>query len=202
MTHSVLYADLCRPAGRVQARLYDVVLTLSASWLLALSAQLAFRIGPVPLTAQTFAVTLTGALLGSRRGALAVLAYLAQGAAGMPFFANGAAGLPYMLGPTGGYLLGFAGAAWLTGFLAERGWDRHLGRTLAMMTLGHGVIFAGGLLWLTVLVGASTAIKAGLLPFLPGCILKVCLAAAVLPGGWKLTRFLEQMKDNRTQDGD
>lgn len=192
MNSSMTYADVARPTARSRAVAYDLSLILGGSLFLALCAQASVRIGIVPITGQTFGVVMVGALLGSRRGALAVLAYLAEGASGMPVFANGAAGLPYMLGPTGGYLLGFAPAAWLTGALAERGWDRHVGATLLAMTLGHAVLFATGLAWLSCYFalasswqGVGHVFAVGLLPFLPGTVLKVCLATALLPMGWK-----------------
>jgi len=184
------YADLLRPSVRSRSLIYDMALVLGGSLVVALSAQISFRIGPVPLTAQTLAVVLVGALLGSRRGALALAAYLLEGAAGMPVFANGMAGIAYMAGPTGGYMAGFVGAAWLTGFLAERGWDRRTVTTLAMMIAGHAVIFVPGLIWLAVLTNSQAAVSAGLVPFLPGCVVKICLATFLLPSGWKiLQRF-------------
>src|SRR3989454_10731744 len=102
----------------------QVGLVIGFSLLTALSAQIVIPIGPVPITGQTFAVLLTGALLGSRLGAMAMIAYLIEGASGLPFFAGGMAGLPHLLGPTGGYLVAFPAAAFITGAFAEHGWDR------------------------------------------------------------------------------
>src|ERR1044072_1187364 len=96
-----------------------VSLVIAFSLLNALAAQIAIPIGPVPITMQTFAVTLTGALLGSRLGAAALIAYLIEGAVGLPFFAAGTAGLGVLLGPTGGYLVSFPAAAYITGAFAE-----------------------------------------------------------------------------------
>src|SRR5256714_9314604 len=108
---------------------FDVVrqvgLVIGFSLLTALSAQIVIPIGPVPITGQTFAVLLTGALLGSRLGAMAMIAYLIEGASGLPFFAGGMSGLPHLLGPTGGYLISFPAAAFVTGAFAENGWDKH-----------------------------------------------------------------------------
>lgn len=191
---SLTYADLARPADRQKALIYDLTLVMGGSVLLALCARVSFYLGAVPTTGQTFGVLLIGALLGSRRGTLAVAAYLGEGAAGLPVFASGMAGIPYMLGPTGGYLLGFLPAAWLAGALAERGWDKRVGTTLLAMTLSDGVVFAVGLLWLAAATAAagtadaSTVLTVGLLPFLPGEVLKICLATALLPTGWKLLR--------------
>ena len=185
----MVYADLLRPTMRRSALLYDAALVLGASLVIALSAQVAIQLpfSPVPITGQTMAVLLVGALLGSRRGALAVLAYIAEGLAGLPVFAGGAAGLARLFGPTGGYLVGFVAAAFLVGRLAERGWDRRFGTTLAAMTLGNLVIYGVGAVWLAVFVGGlSRAWSLGVLPFLPGDAIKIVLAAVLLPGGWKL----------------
>lgn len=182
---NVACAELFRPEIRRKALAYDATLVVSASLVLALSAQLAVPIGPVPFTAQTLAVTLLGSLLGARRGALAVAAYLAQGAMGLPWFAGGMGGLAHLLGPTGGYLLGFLPAAALCGWFAERGWDRRLPATLAYLTLGHACIFAVGLAWLSLLTSPALALATGFYPFLLGAVLKIALATALLPLGWK-----------------
>ena len=144
---------------------------------------------PVPLTGQTFAVLLTGALLGPRLGALAMLAYLAEGAAGLPFFRGGAGGVGHLAGPTAGYLFAFPAAAYVTGYLAERGWDRRFLTAAAAMALGSFVILAGGWAWLALMFkGGAEAFRLGVAPFLPGDVLKIALAAAVLPTGWALLR--------------
>ncbi|HEX7313541.1 MAG TPA: biotin transporter BioY [Pyrinomonadaceae bacterium] len=144
---------------------------------------------PVPLTGQTFAVLLTGALLGPRLGALAMLAYLLEGAAGLPFFRGGAGGVGHLFGPTAGYLFAFPVAAYVTGYLAERGWDRRFVTAAAAMALGSFVILAGGWAWLTFLSGdAAQAFRLGVGWFLVGDVVKVALAAAALPAGWALLR--------------
>lgn len=169
------------------ALLYDLALIAAGSLLIALSAQVAIRLpfSPVPVTGQTFGVLFVASILGRARGPAAVLAYLAEGAAGLPVFAGLAAGPAILLGPTGGYLLGFVPAAWLCGALAERGWDRTPLRTTASMILGNIAIFALGLPWLARFVGASNVWALGFWPFLPGDIVKIGLAAALLPLGWK-----------------
>src|SRR5207302_10287967 len=125
----------------------QVGLVIGFSLLTALSAQVVIPIGPVPITGQTFAVLLTGALLGSRLGALAMIAYLIEGASGLPFFAGGMAGLPHLLGPTGGYLVAFPAAAFITGAFAEQGWDRKFLTAAAAMAVGSVVIIASGWVW-------------------------------------------------------
>ena len=152
-----------------------------------LAAQVTIRLpfSPVPITGQTLAVLLVGALLGSRRGAASMLAYLAEGLIGLPVYAGGASGLAYAMGPTGGYLVGFVAAAYVAGWLAERGWDRRVGTTALAMLTGNAAIYAFGLSWLAVYVGRQT-IALGLLPYIVGDVAKLILAALSLPAGWKL----------------
>ncbi|MCP4581851.1 MAG: biotin transporter BioY [candidate division Zixibacteria bacterium] len=182
------YADILRPAAKRNALAYDIVMVLAGSFVLALASQLAVRLpfSPVPVTAQTLAVLLVGATLGAKRGSLAVIAYLTQGAAGLPVFAGGLSGVAYMAGPTGGYLAGFVMAAYVTGFCAEKGWDRNVVSTIMAMALGNIAIYLIGITWLSVYVGAGNAFYTGLYPFVIGDILKLLVAAAILPAGWKL----------------
>jgi biotin transport system substrate-specific component len=201
MIAELTVADLARPGEKRLARLYDAALVAGGSVLIALCTQVAVG-APVPMTGQTFAVLMVGALLGSRRGALSVLAYIAQGLAGLPVFSYGNSGLKALAGPTGGYLIGFIGAAWLVGALAERGWDRRAGTTVLAMVLGNVVLYACGLLWLSCLVyllgrPLGDVLAIGLYPFLPGEALKVALAAAFLPAGWKLIRHFGFEKNSR-----
>ena len=185
---SLAYADIFRPAARKQALVYDTVLVLAGSFVLALASQLAIRFpfSPVPVTAQTLAVLIIGAVMGSKRGALAVIAYLAQGAAGLPVFAGGLSGVAYMAGPTGGYLAGFALAAYVTGFCAEKSLDRYMLTAILAMVLGNIAIYLIGLAWLAVYVGINNAFTLGLYPFVIGDILKLAIASMLLPAGWKL----------------
>jgi biotin transport system substrate-specific component len=166
--------------------LLDAALILAGSVLVALSARVAIPLPftPVPVTAQTFAVLLVGAALGSRRGALALVAYLAEGAAGMPVFSGGGCCVAWLAGPTAGYLWSYPLAAFTVGALAERGWDRSPGRAGLAMLAGNGVIYVVALPWLASFVGAGQVLEAGLLPFIPGDLLKVALAAAALPAAW------------------
>jgi biotin transport system substrate-specific component len=190
MIAGLTIADLARPSERRLAHLYDAVLIVGGSLVMALCAQIAIGY-PVPITGQTFAVLMIGALLGSRRGALCVLTYLAEGLAGLPVFAQGRAGLADLLGPTGGYLVGFVFAAYVVGALSDRTWDRRVSTTIAAMILGSLVIYACGLAWLLCLAHVFAkslgggVLAVGLYPFLIGDLLKVALAAVLLPGGWK-----------------
>ncbi|MBA7597781.1 MAG: biotin transporter BioY [Calditrichaeota bacterium] len=193
------YADILRPRARRLAWLYDLTLVLGGSLLVALSAQVAFPLpfSPVPVTAQTLAVLLVGALLGGVRGGVSLLLYLGQGVAGLPVFAAGGAGVAYFLGPTGGYLLGFVAGATLTGLLAERGWDRRIATTLMAMLLGIAAIYATGLAWLALFAVTDNVLAAGLYPFMPGAVIKIVAAALLLPQGWKLLGRRFEVKTGR-----
>ena len=191
MVTNATVADLLRPCEGRLAGFYDLALIVGGSLLIDLCAQVRILLpfGPVPVTGQTFAVLMTGALLGSRRGGLAVLAYLIEGLAGLPVFAFGG-GAAALVGPTGGYLMGFLPAAYITGLLAERGWDRRIGKTMLAMVLGNAVLYTCGLFWLCCLMGAGKRVLiVGLYPFVVGDLLKIVLAAILLPSGWKLLEY-------------
>lgn len=168
----------------------QVGLVIGFSLLTALAAQVVIPIGPVPITGQTFAVLLTGALLGPRLGAMAMIAYLIEGASGLPFFAGGGFGLVHLMGPTGGYLVAFPAAAFITGAFAEHGWDRRFFSAAAAMAIGSIVIIVCGCIWFSVVThtGIANAILVTVAPFILGDVVKILLAAAVLPSGWKLLR--------------
>jgi len=178
------------PAGKLKAHtwLYDSFLVLGGSLVLALSAQVAIPLpfSPVPITGQTFAVLVIGMLLGRWRGAGVVVAYLIEGCTGLPVFAEGKMGLAVLLGPTGGYLVSFVPAAFLVGYLAEKGWDRKIPTTFLAMILGNVIIFGLGAAWLSKFVGADRALSLGVYPFLIGDAIKIGLATFALPGAWKL----------------
>lgn len=165
-------------------------LVIVFSLFIAACAQFAIHIGPIPITGQTFAVLLTGALLGSRLGAAAVIAYLIEGALGLPFFAGGGAGLVRFLGPTGGYLVAFPAAAFIVGAFAEHGWDKRYPTAVAAMAIGSLIIFLGGWAWFAILTNTPpvAAFKLAVLPFLLGDVVKIALGAAVLPTGWALLK--------------
>lgn len=194
MTAGLTIADLVRPTEKRNARIYDAALIAGGSLVIAGSAQIAVGL-PVPVTGQTFAVLMLAALLGSRRGVLCVLAYLAEGLMGLPVFSQGRAGPAMFFGPTGGFLLGFVPAACVVGALAERGWDRRAITTMLAMVLGSVAMYACGLAWLSCLdnllgrpLGGSV-LAVGLYPFLVGDVLKIVLATFLLPCGWKLIEY-------------
>ncbi len=188
-------ADLLRPASAGASGLpWNLGLVIAGSLLVAAAARVAIQLpfSPVPVTMQSLAVLLVGALLGPGRGAAALATYLAQGAAGLPVFAAGAAGPLVLVGPTAGYLLAFVPAAALVGWLAARGWDRRPAGTLLAMTLGTALVLVVGTAWLAVMLrSVETAIAVGLAPFVPGAMVKIAIATIVLPAGWRWLRRLE-----------
>jgi biotin transport system substrate-specific component len=183
--------DRLWPAGGMSKGLRAVILAIVGSLLLWISARIQVPFWPVPMTMQTFVVLVLGMAYGWRLGAATLLLYLAQGAVGLPVFAGTPEkriGLAYMLSGTGGYLVGFLLAAAVCGYLAERGWDRKFWTTCLAMLIGNAVIYVPGLLWLGTLFGWDKPILAwGLTPFLLGDLVKLALAATVLPLAWKLT---------------
>jgi biotin transport system substrate-specific component len=168
-----------------QTVLRQALLVMGTAAFVALSAQVRFGLPftPVPVTGQTFAVLLTGALLGSRLGAASLGSYWVMGACGLPFFNGWGGGWAIASGPTGGYVVGFIAAAFVVGWFAERGWDR--GRwVIVPLLIGNALLYVPGLLWLARYVGPHAVWQAGLWPFLPGDLLKLVAAAVALPAGW------------------
>ncbi|SDA59473.1 biotin transporter BioY [Mesorhizobium qingshengii] len=148
---------------------------------LALSSYIEVPMVPVPVTMQTFAVTLIGALYGWRLGAVTIAAWLVEGAVGFPVLAGGAAGVAHFVGPTGGYLFAFPITGALVGWLAERGWNgNRVVFAFAAMLLGNLACLVLGTAWLAVMIGAEKAITFGFLPFIVGGLLKSALGAATL----------------------
>lgn len=186
-THSATLADRLWRGDQALPR--KVILAIAGSLALWASAKLQVPFYPVPMTMQTFVVLVIGMAYGWRLGAATVLLYLAEGAAGLPVFAGTpekGIGLAYMVGPTGGYLLGFVLSAALVGWLAQRGWGRNLATTFAAMALGTAMILGIGVLWLGAVLGWDKPIlEFGLYPFLPGAAFKIALAAVVLPLAWR-----------------
>lgn len=167
-----------------------VSLVFAFSLLTALAAQIVIPIGPVPITGQTFAVLLTGALLGSRLGAMAMVVYLIEGASGLPFFYGGHGGLTHLLGPTGGYLVAFPAGAFVAGAFAENGWDKRFSTAVVAMAVGSIVILLSGLAWFAAVTHTPliTAFKVSVAPHIAGDVIKILLAAAALPAGWALLK--------------
>lgn len=173
-----------------KTRWMEVPLLLGLNLVLVASAYLSISLpfSPVPITGQTFGVLLIAMALGRVRGTAVVLAYLLEGAAGLPVFAGGSAGVAVIAGPTGGYLLGFVVAAWTVGYLADHAWDRTVVRSVAAMSIGTAIIFICGLAWLARFVPADALLTAGLTPFIPGALVKIALASVLLPAIWRFVR--------------
>ncbi len=167
-----------------------VAALLVGTGLLTVSARVRFELGfsPVPITGQTFAVLLIGAVYGSRLGAVTVFAYLIEGVSGLPVFAGGASGWAYFSATSGGYFVGFIGAAYMVGWLAERGWDRSALTMAVAMAIGNVVIYVPGWWWLMYELGISTGYSwdIGVQPFLIGDALKIGLASGLLPTAWAI----------------
>lgn len=173
-----------------RVRVRTPALIIGFALLTALAAQITFPLPwtPVPVTGQTFAVLVTGAALGWRRGAAAQLLYVALGAVGLPFYADGASGWEVATGATGGYLVGFILSAAIVGALAERRQDRSVLTSVPAMLGGTALIYLTGVSWLAHSLGvdATTALELGLTPFVIGDAVKLVAAGLVLPAAWRL----------------
>lgn len=179
-------------AARIVNLLRALFLALAGSALIAVSSKLQVPMVPVPMTMQTLVILVIGMACGWRLGGLTLLLYLAEGAVGLPVFAGTperGLGLTYMVGSTGGYLLGFLLAALVVGLLAEAGWDRTVPLAAAAMLIGNVVIYVPGLLWLgTVLGWDNPILQWGLTPFIVGDLVKLAMAALLMPAAWRLVR--------------
>lgn len=174
--------------------LTDALLVLAGTTLVALAAQVSIPLPftPVPITGQTFAVLLVGASLGPILGCSSLLLYFGVGVAGAPVFAQQGHGWEKIVGASGGYIVGFILAAAVTGYLAQRRWDRRFSSSLGAMLTGNVVIYLVGLPWLAVVLdtGLEKTLELGLYPFIVGDLLKLYLAGALLPTAWMLVRRL------------
>jgi biotin transport system substrate-specific component len=186
---TISFVDALWPVRGGGRLLRAAVLAVLGSALLTISAKIQVPFYPVPMTMQTLVVLLIGMAFGARLGVATVALYLAEGAAGLPVFAGTpekGIGLAYMMGPTGGYLLGFVLAAAIAGWRVERRRDA-AGLALAVLA-GSIAVYAAGVLWLASFVGFGKAFELGLLPFLWGDLLKASLAFALALGGAAMVR--------------
>jgi biotin transport system substrate-specific component len=187
-THSL--AGLALPQGRTAQWAGFALLALAGSVLLAVSAKVSVPFYPVPMTLQTFALMAIVAAFGLRLGVATVALYLLEGALGLPVFAGTpekGIGLAYMVGPTGGYLAGYLVAAVIVGLAVEKGWGRNPFALFGAMVVADAAVFALGALWLGTVVGWDKPILAwGVTPFLLGDLVKIALAAALIPAVWSL----------------
>ena len=175
-------------AERLNTRVRDSILVASGALFVYLTSLIVVPHDPIPWTGQTFGVLMVGGALGLRRGLLAVALYVLLGYVGLPFFAEGKSGALVILGPSGGYLIGFIVAAAIVGRLAELGWDRRFGGAIGMMLVGSVIIYAIGLPWLAVAKDytLSATIAAGLTPFILWDAVKLAVAAGIFPIAWWL----------------
>jgi biotin transport system substrate-specific component len=193
--HGTLLDSLSSRADMRHAIRAGAVVLIAALTAAAAQVSVPLPFTPVPFTLQPMVVLLGGAALGARFGMAAQIVYLLAGVAGLPVFAASPVlpqGALRLLGPTGGYLMAYPFAAFLTGYLAERGFDRRYFTSVLAMAAGLTIIFTFGVTWLAlfarpVAVGFDAALRTGFYPFLPADIFKIFLAAAVMPGVWKLT---------------
>lgn len=179
-------------AGRTGMRGVDwtraVLLVVLGGVLLTLSAKVQVPSYPVPLTLQTLAVLVLSAAYGWRLAGTTLVAYVLEGAAGLPVFAGPSPGYVSLMGPTGGFILGFVIAGLFVGWFAEQGWDRPLARLAGLMVAGHAIVFAVGLPWLAHFTGVEKAWLLGVQPFLLATLVKTALAIALMRAGWTLIR--------------
>jgi len=191
---------LPQTSERARAVAIDVGLVAAGVALMTLASQVSIPWHPVPLTGGTFGALLIGGLYGLRRAALALVAYLGIGAAGLGVFAGWSGGWDYATGSTGGYLVGYLACAMLVGWFAERGASRNVMTMVGVMLVGNALIYALGASWLarwtppgaTEALGWRTAYDVGIQPFVPGDVVKLLAAACLLPGGWALLRLIDR----------
>ena len=192
MSTNLVLIDTILPQidNKTKAIARDIALVLGFAILTGISAKFKIEIGPIPITMQTFAVLVSGVLLGSKRGAISQITYLLGGLAGLPWFSRGG-GLFYILSPTFGYILGFVLAAYSVGYLAEKGWDRNIKTAISAIFIGNIILYIPGLLWLAKFVGFETVLAVGFYPFIFGDLLKIVAAGLILPIGWKALKNIK-----------
>ena len=181
--------DLALPQNGAARLGVQIVLAVLGTLLLTLSAKTKVVLGPVDMSLQTLAVLLIAASFGFRLGVATLLLYLAEGAMGFPVFQSSpekGVGIAYMLGTTGGYLAGFVVMAAIVGWAADRGFDRNPVKLFGVMLAANAIMLTMGFAWLATLIGAEKAWAFGVVPFLVGDLIKVALAAAVVPAVWSL----------------
>ena len=184
----------------------DVVLVAAGAALTAIAAQIAVPLWPVPITGQTLAVILVGLSLGAVRGGLSMALYALLGFIGLPVFSNSSSGFGIIAGPTGGYIIGFILSAVLTGWLAQRAWDRKLLRSFLATLAGTAVTFLVGLPWLAAFLGrvgapndVNSVLQAGFYPFIVGGLIKAALGAGIISLAWLAVRSSDRRKTAHTE---
>jgi biotin transport system substrate-specific component len=187
MNNSTTLADRLWPQADSKTLVRNIALAVIGTLLVAAAAHITVIKLPVPLTLQTFAVLCIGGAYGSRLGGATLALYAVEGAVGLPVFAPTPDGYPGIMGPTGGYIIGFILAAGLVGWFAEKGWDRNLPKMIMAMLLGAAILYVPGLAWLSTFVGGmGKAVEYGLTPFWIADIVKAFIAALAFPAAWSL----------------
>lgn len=167
---------------------FQTLAVLIGTGLIAASAWISIPMVPVPMTMQSLAVLLIGGTYGLRLASITCAAYLAQGAIGLPVFAGGVGGPAHIVGPTGGYLIGFIACAAIIAALYERGFDKGFAKPLAALIIGSAALMVCGVAYLATYTGWDNAMATGLMPFLPGMAAKALLALALIKGAQKILR--------------
>ena len=190
ITHNSVLAEAIFPQTGQAMRVKQIILIIAGIAALAVAAKIKIPMFPVPMTMGTFAVLSIGAAYGMRLGLATIIGYMLIGVFGFDVFAGSSAetfGMTYMMGGTGGYLVGYVLAILALGYAARQGWDRSIGKMALAMVLGNVLIYVPGLIWLAVLYGTDAPIFTwGLTPFLLGDLVKLALAALLLPAVWGL----------------
>ena len=188
--HNSVLAEVILPLTGQAMRVKQIILVIAGIAALAVAAKIKIPMIPVPMTMGTFAVLSIGAAYGMRLGLVTIIGYMLIGALGFDVFAGSSAetyGITYMMGGTGGYLVGYVLAVLALGYAAHQGWDRSIRKMALAMVLGNVLIYVPGLVWLAVLYGTDAPIFTwGLTPFLLGDLVKLALAALLLPSVWGL----------------
>ena len=189
-THNSVLTEVILPLTGQAMRVKQIILVIAGIAALAVAAKIKIPMIPVPMTMGTFAVLSIGVAYGMRLGLVTIIGYMLIGALGFDVFAGSSAetfGITYMMGGTGGYLVGYVLAVLALGYAARQGWDRSIGKMAFAMVLGNVLIYVPGLVWLAVLYGTDAPIFTwGLTPFLLGDLVKLALAALLLPAVWGL----------------
>lgn len=183
--------SLALPESGTSRLATQLFLAIAGTLVLTLSAKTKVMLGPVDISMQTLAVLLIAAAFGMRLGVATVLLYMAEGAMGFPVFQSTpekGIGVAYMLGSTGGYLAGFVVMAAIVGWAADRGWDRHPIKLFNAMLVAEVVMMAMGFAWLALLIGPEKSWQFGVVPFIVGDLIKVALAASLVPAVWSLLK--------------
>jgi biotin transport system substrate-specific component len=173
-----------------QKIVFETGLVISGSILIALLSQLSVILpfSPVPLTGQTFGVFLIAVLFGAKRSAATMMTYLTEGLCGLPVFSKAGFGVAHLIGPSGGYLIGFLLAVYFIGYLSDRGYSKNFYKMSLMLIAGNLLIYICGCAWLSVFLGIKKAIICGAVPFIAGDLIKIMLISGFIPASWKVIK--------------